>query len=106
MSPTHFTSRSLRSSRPEPYKDLEGFTPHAATAGVLQKFFGMKDGAQTVADTLVQAMTLYSDLQYRQKADRLKGELNATSDGPAKAELQKLYDATVKNIQQDVLKPH
>lgn len=39
------------------------------------------------------------------RTDRLKGELNAAPDGPAKAELQKLYDATVKNILQDVLKP-
>jgi hypothetical protein len=84
---------------------LKGFSPHVAAAAVLQTFFNVRDGSQAGIETVVGALSVFSDLQYRKQADTLKEELAATPDGPAKESLQKQYDAAVANIVEQALKP-
>ena len=86
--------------------DLKGFAPAVASAAVLQQFLSVQDGASTVTNALVGAVSLYSDLQYRNKADNLKAEINDPNTSQEdKAALQANYNAVVKNIVDNALKP-
>lgn len=88
-----------------PNDDLRTFTPNVASAAVMQQFFNTKSGAQTAIDTLVGAVTLYSDMQYRIQADKLKQQIAQTTDPAALPALQAKYNAVVANITETVLKP-
>ncbi|MGB9176528.1 MAG: hypothetical protein WCB46_07320, partial [Methanoregula sp.] len=85
-------------------KNLESFTPTAATAAVLSRFYGMKDGQQQSLDTLVDAIKLYNDLKYRTEVDKLDKEIGACTDPKKKEELTEKRGALAKNILTDLLK--
>jgi hypothetical protein len=87
-------------------KEYESFIPTAASADLLDRFFGIREGKEQPVDMLVDALKLYNDFQFRNKADALKKRLDGLKEGTdehkkAKAE----YDALVKNILSDLLKP-
>jgi hypothetical protein len=85
-------------------KDLESFTPTAATAAILSRFYGMKDGQQQNLDTLINAIKIYNDLKYRTQVDTLDKEIEQCTVTSQKEELQKKRDALAKNILTDLLK--
>lgn len=87
-------------------KEYESFIPTAASADLLKRFFGIGEGKEQPVDMLVDALKLYNDFQFRNKADALKKRLDGLKEGTeehkkARAE----YDALVKNILSDILKP-
>lgn len=85
-------------------KELESFAPTAATAAILSRFYGMKDGQQQNLDTLIEAIKLYNDLKYRTQVDTLDKEIETSKDDAKKEELKKKRDALAKNIITDLLK--
>jgi hypothetical protein len=123
MVPFHFEpKRGLIDSSSQPYTgdepyivlSLDGkqrdefstFTPTAASAAVMEKFFNLKDGTETAIDTLVSAVQLYNDSKYRSQADSVKQKLDAAAAGSDEAKaLQERYNPLLANIQNDALKP-
>ena len=84
-------------------KQLEGFAPSVASAAVLQRFFSVKDGGEASINAVTEGLHLFSDLQYRDRALKLKAQIDAgTGDTGA---LQSSYDAILKNISSDVIRP-
>lgn len=85
--------------------DLANFAPTAASAAVLSRFFGAKDGQSLSLEPLLDALKLYSDLSYREKLDRLDKRLASMKDGAEKDALKTQRDALLKNIGNDLLRP-
>ena len=85
--------------------ELNKFTPTAASAAVLQKFFDMKDRTAASVETIVEGMQLVSDLRLRKKAESLKVRAEAATEPAAKALLKAELDAVLKNIDNEVLRP-
>jgi hypothetical protein len=82
------------------------FAPTMASSAILSRFLDAQDGSSVALDTLVNAMKIYNDYEYRTQADSLKKQIQQV--GPTTEEgklLQKKYDALVANIQSDLLKP-
>jgi hypothetical protein len=87
-------------------KEYESFTPTAASAALLDRFFGIGEGRAQPADMLIDALKLYNDWKYRNRADVLQGELKKLDPGSDAFTKKKAeYDALVKNILSDVMKP-
>jgi hypothetical protein len=84
--------------------DLKSFSPTLASAAMLEKFYGTESQGQTI-EVIQEAMELYSDLKYREKASNLKEKLSGM-DGNSEEfkNSQKLLGAYLKNIQNDLLK--
>jgi len=85
--------------------ELNKFTPTAASAAILQKFFNMKDRTAASVETIVEGMQLVSDLRLRKKAETLKARAEAATDPTAKASLNAELEAVLKNIDNEALKP-
>jgi hypothetical protein len=86
---------------------LNTFTPTLATTAILKKFYGGTSKVDDAAGMLLQAMTLYNDFSYRTKADRMEQELERLKENPDSDEYKSakaLYEAYLKNIQNDLLK--
>jgi hypothetical protein len=83
----------------------EKFTPMAASAALLDQFFGENDDPARAIEPLVDALSLYNDWTFRERALAIAKELKSAPDGPEKVALQEKYDAAVANIQRDELKP-
>jgi hypothetical protein len=97
---------SLDGTEVDKYKQ---FTPTAASAALLDKFYGVKDKEQQVLGTIVDALKLYSDFRFRNEADRIAEaikELKPTDPDFAKkkAKLEAEFEAAKKNILQKELK--
>ena len=78
---------------------LTNFTPLLASAGLLGRFFGQKQGTEVVMDSLLSAVKLYNDFTYRMKAEELQQQiatLPATND--ARKKLQQQIDALNASI--------
>jgi hypothetical protein len=89
-----------------PNERLNGFTSTVASASVLQQFFQVRDGGLTALDTLKGALSVYSDLQYRQMAEKLGEQIKALPTGSAvPADLLSQWKADVANISDSSLKP-
>lgn len=90
-------------ARPE----WEGFSPTAASATLLGKFLDVKDGAETVLDSFVDAMKLFNDSKYRALADQARSKLAQITDAnaPEAQELKSRYQALIANILTDTMKP-
>jgi hypothetical protein len=87
-------------------EEFAGFAPTALTATLLEKFYTIKDGAEAAVETLVDAMTLYSDSRFRLQADSVKRKLDAAPKNSAEAEaLKARYDALLANILNEAMKP-
>ena len=52
--------------------ELAQFSPTAASAAVLSRFFGIKDGQQLPLDTVIDAIKLFNDLKFRREEQPLK----------------------------------
>jgi hypothetical protein len=86
--------------------EYEQFTATAASAALLERFYNVGEGQGQVLGDLMEAVGLYNDWQFRQKADKMKAKLDAAQEGSEeKTKLQAQYDAYVANIQNQHLKP-
>lgn len=86
--------------------ELANFAPTAASAAVLNRFFGAKDGQQLPLSQLIDAIKLYNDLHYRRDIDRIDKELASLAEGSDEAKtLKDKRAALMKNIFEDLLKP-
>jgi len=87
-------------------EELTSFAPTAASAAVLSRFFGIKDGQQLPLDTIIDAIKLYNDLSYRKQIDSLDKQLQGLPAGdPKRAPLEDKRKALLANIVEDLLKP-
>jgi hypothetical protein len=89
-----------------PQDELASFTPTAASAALLSRFYGIKDGQEQPVDLLIEALKVYNDVHFRQQVDRLDSQIAALPAGdPRKNDLQQKRDAVANNILEDLLKP-
>lgn len=87
------------------YREFSSFAPTAASAAILDRFFGIKDKQALPINTFIDAIKLYNDVQFRKEVDRLDEQITMLPDGEEKAKLKEKRNAYVKNILEDVLKP-
>jgi hypothetical protein len=87
------------------YKEFSSFTPTAASAAILERFFGMKDRQAQSMSLLIDAIKLYNDVQFRKEIDRLDDQIAKLPDGEEKNRLKEKRDAYGKNILEEILKP-
>ncbi|MDC7996901.1 hypothetical protein [Gilvibacter sediminis] len=84
--------------------DLKSFTPTIASASILEKFYGTDAQGQTI-EVIQEALELYNDLKYREKANELSKKLNELDENSQEYKsVQKLLEAYKKNIQTELLK--
>ena len=88
-----------------PRADLASYGPTALTAALLSQFYGLRAGEQTPIGPLLDALRLYSDMDFRNKADKLGADISTTNDPAEKAALEQMRDALIKNISTDLLRP-
>lgn len=84
------------------------FTATAASAKLLEQYYGLGEQKMEPLEALVQGISLYSDLKYRHEADALAKKIEALGDNGDAEELKKLkqqHEAMVKKISEDKLKP-
>jgi len=84
-------------------KNLESFAAAVATAGIMKQFFNMRDGAEVISTSLVDAMKLASDMKYRGQAEDLQKQIGSAVE-TEKPPLQARLDALNKNILNEVLR--
>lgn len=109
----HKTSNKLYDGK-EPYmiinvdgrnrSDIKNFTPKLASASLIEKFYGDNKSGQ-VTNSLEDAMSLFNDMKYRTKVERLQNSLK--SEDPSSEQykkIQKLIEACKKNIENDLMK--
>ena len=92
---------SLDGRTNEAYKE---FVPTAASAALLESFFHIGEGQQSL-DVVMDAVRLYNDHQFKRKADAIAERL--TTMGPQSADYQRLkekYDAYLANLVTDSFK--
>ena len=78
---------------------LEGFSARAASAAVLQTFYGIREDGESSADNLIQALTLLNDFKYNTEAKDLANRLKAGNLSPTeKDRLEGRRAAVAKNI--------
>ena len=87
--------------------DYKGFTPAAASAALLDKFYNINDGSSRPIALLQQALSLYNDMVFRDKATAAATKLGKITDKESKEyrDLQAQVDAYIANISTEVLKP-
>ncbi len=83
--------------------ELSAFTPTAASAAILSKFLGIKDGQQ-LSSSLLDAVKLYNDFTFRQEVDRLDADMAKLGEGEEKKQKRSKREALSKNILSDLLK--
>lgn len=90
--------------------DLASFTPHLATAAVLSRFYKASEDTEARLDTIfTDAMGLYNDYTFRQKAEGLKAQIAALNPemenyAREKSRLEKLMNACKDNVRNEALK--
>jgi len=93
---------SLDGREVEAYKQ---FTPTAASAVLLDKFFGVQDGQIGAIDSVLDGLKLYSDYQFRLRAEKAQKELkDMKPDDPKYDKKQKELEALKANILTDAMK--
>jgi hypothetical protein len=85
--------------------ELADFTPTAAGAAILSRFFGMKEGQSQPLDILVEALKLYNDLSFRHQVDKIDRQLKSVINNEERKRLEEKKKALVANIWEDILKP-
>jgi hypothetical protein len=84
----------------------ENFTPTAAAATTLDRFYSIRDNEERELSLLMDSLKLYNDLKFRRRADELLAEMGELEDGSEKYNRKKVeYDAAIANIMEDLLKP-
>ena len=87
-------------------EELSSFAPTAASAAMLSRFFGMKDGQQQPLDVVVDALKLYNDLTFRKQIDQIDKKLEGLpATDPQRAALAEKRKALIANILEEILKP-
>ena len=85
--------------------DLHNFMPLLASASILGRFFNQKDGSEVGMETVLEAVKLYNDLSFRQKADEIKSRLaGLPADSPDRKKLEEAMKAFNENIGEKALK--
>ena len=86
--------------------ELQEFSPTLASAAQLKRFLTVKDGEDTDADIIIDALKLYNDYKFRMEAEELKGLLGKPdlSDKETQRITEEL-NAIKQNIMNDVLRP-
>ena len=85
--------------------DLKTFEATQASAAMLADYFAVSDGYPQELQLALDSLQLYSDLQFRYKADKLKDQMEKLGSGDEFDELKVMYDAYIKNINEEVLRP-
>jgi hypothetical protein len=86
--------------------DLADFASTAASASILKQFLNLGEDVRTPIDTIVEGIKLMSDMRFRKKAIALAESLKRLPEGSAERErLQKIHNALVNNIMDDLFKP-
>lgn len=88
------------------YKKYEKFIPTAASAALLEKFYNIR-GEKAPLDILTKAMTLYNDMDFKGRADKVLSKLNKIDmkSNPDEYEKKKTeYKALVANILSEEIK--
>ena len=88
------------------YDEYKEFTPTAASAAVLDKFYAIREGQEQGLSPLIDALKLFNDWKFRRQADDVAAELEGLDkESEEYAKKKKEYDSLVKNILDDLLKP-
>lgn len=87
------------------YQEFSSFAPTAASAAILDRFFGVKDKQAVPINTLIDAIKVYNDVQFRKEVDRLDEKMAKLPEGDEKNKLKEKRNAYVKNILEDILNP-
>jgi hypothetical protein len=87
-------------------KAYEEFAPTAASAALLDQFYGVREGQGQPIEMLLDALKLYSDWSFRKKADGLAQEINKLDTKSEQYKQKKTeYQAAIANIRNELLKP-
>jgi hypothetical protein len=85
------------------------FIPTAASAALLERFYGLGDRQGSEVKSLLDAVELYNDWTFRREADALKEKRDTTLKPERGTEeykkLTREYEAAVKNIRNKLLRP-
>jgi len=82
------------------------FSPTAATAAQLDKFYNINDGSSQPLGTIVDALKLYNDMKFREKASNVAEKLKGMVKGSEEHNNMLVqYQAYVNNIGTKELKP-
>jgi len=93
---------SLDGREVEAYKE---FTPTAASAALLDKFFGIGEGETTMIDNALEGLKLYSDYRFRIRAEKVQKALAKIKPGDPKYDKKKKeLEALKANILHEELK--
>ena len=84
--------------------EFASFTPTAASAAILSKFFGTGEQGQ-IANDLIKAVQVFNDVVFRTQVDKLDAEIKKARTAKEKAALKEKREALVKNIAEELLKP-
>lgn len=86
--------------------DFKDFTPTAASAALLDRFFQIREGKEQSFNMLMDAFKLYNDWKFRDKAEKIAKELSDLDPKSEKYKTKKeSYKAMVENILTEMLKP-
>lgn len=86
------------------HDEYKSFKPFIDSIDILDKFYHLKTPNQPMrADALIDAMKLYNDMSFRDKALKLKEQMEPLDvESEIYKELEKKYEAYKKNIQNDL----
>jgi len=84
--------------------EFASFTPTAASAAILSKFFGTGEQGQ-IANDLIKAVQVFNDVVFRTQVDKLDADIKKARTAKEKAALKEKREALVKNIAEELLKP-
>lgn len=84
---------------------LEDFEPKLASASLIEKYYPTKDGFGTNTKEILEALTLYNDLEYKKKAETMKLKLISMSPEDSNySAFKDLFNAYRNNIRQKEFK--
>jgi hypothetical protein len=86
------------------HDEYASFTPTAATAALLERFYRSQSSGSAGLEALVEGVKLYNDVRYRRKAEALKREIDSLPDGEQKTSRVSEFNAFVRNILSDELR--
>jgi hypothetical protein len=82
------------------------FTPTAASAALLDKYYAIREGQTQELGPILDALKLYNDMKFRTQADDIKQRMAGLDPNSAEYNQKKVeYEAAVANIVNAVLRP-
>lgn len=89
--------------------DLLSFEPKQASAAVLSDIFAIRTDQSADVTLIIDSLKLLNDLKFRRAADQIRTDIERLGDDPTDqeraAQLEDKYEAMVKNICQEELRP-